>query len=239
MTTELLLQAADAAPVVEAGDLLAGRRRLVVVAPHPDDETLGCGTLLHAAAAAGVDCSVVCMTDGSASHPHSRKWPAPLLAALRRQELAAAVARLGVRAEIVWMGYPDTGLPCSGPAFEQAVERLSVSLPRDALVAGTWAGDPHVDHVRSSAILDAVAAVRPDLATLAYPIWGRFADAPAPPDRIVRLASGDTGRAAKAAALACHASQMTHLIDDDPDGFVMPPEQQAHFLDAPEIFLAA
>ena len=40
------------------------------------------------------------------------------------------------------------------------------------------------------------------------------------------------------AALACHRSQMTPLIDDDPEGFVMEPWRQEHFLTHPEIVIA-
>ena len=42
---------------------------------------------------------------------------------------------------------------------------------------------------------------------------------------------------AKGRAIAAHRSQMTRLIPDDPDGFVMDPATQAHFRDGDELFL--
>ncbi len=41
----------------------------VVVAPHPDDETLGCGVLIAAKRRLGAEVAVVFLTDGAASHP--------------------------------------------------------------------------------------------------------------------------------------------------------------------------
>ena len=73
------LDALAGAPGISVDDLLGGRA-LVVLSPHPDDETLGCGALLHDASSQGVSCHVVCVTDGSRSHPNSIQWPAPRLA---------------------------------------------------------------------------------------------------------------------------------------------------------------
>jgi hypothetical protein len=54
------------------------------------------------------------------------------------------------------------------------------------------------------------------------------------------LVAGDTAaRARKRRALACHRTQMSSLIGDDPEGFVMPEWMQEHFVEHPEIYLAA
>ncbi len=233
-----LLAAVAAAPTVTAEALLAGRRSLVVVAPHPDDETLGCGALLHEAAAGGIATRVVCMTDGSASHPNSRIWDRPRLAAMRRRELSAALSALAPGGDVIWLNYPDCGLPQARPGAEGCVARLAATFPADALVAAAWGGDPHVDHERTAALVARALGGRPDLAVVWYPIWGRFST-----DRPFRglraLAAGPAAAEAKRRALACHASQMTRLVHDDPAGFVMSREDQAHFLQHPEIFLAA
>ncbi|WP_262895303.1 PIG-L family deacetylase [Hymenobacter lapidiphilus] len=49
----------------------------VVIAPHPDDESLGCGGLLALLARANVPVWCVLMSDGTMSHPNSAKFPAP------------------------------------------------------------------------------------------------------------------------------------------------------------------
>src|SRR5207248_2320418 len=56
----------DAAPL-DIGAI----RRLVVLAAHPDDETLAAGGLLHAVATTGRPVVLIVATLGEASHPHS------------------------------------------------------------------------------------------------------------------------------------------------------------------------
>jgi len=77
-----------------AGDLVPPGRRVVIVAPHPDDEVLGAGGLLAATAREGREQLLVAVTDGLGSHPGSRLWPASVLGAQRRGESAAALREL-------------------------------------------------------------------------------------------------------------------------------------------------
>src|SRR5271165_6675226 len=81
--------AAELAPLATLG-------RVAVFAPHPDDESLGCGGLIARLKDEGSLVHVVVMSDGSGSHPNSRRYPGPKLAALRQTEARAAVARLGL-----------------------------------------------------------------------------------------------------------------------------------------------
>jgi hypothetical protein len=77
---------------------------------------------------------------------------------------------------------------------------------------------------------------RPDVVLAYYPIWGRFTNLTA---RARPIVASSAAREAKRRALACHRSQMTPLIDDDPEGFVMEAWRQEHFLMHPEIIIAA
>lgn len=230
-------------PAGTAADLLDGVETLCIVAPHPDDETLGCGLLLIAAGERGLPVTVVCMTDGSRSHPASKDWPPDRLAAERRLELTRAARSLASAAKVVWLGYPDTGLPDDGPAFDAACGRLARHLPQGpaALVLSTWRHDPHSDHVSTARLVDGARGAVHPARLLHYPIWGRFREsAPASGFAEAHLIAGDiAARARKRRALACHQTQMTTLIADDPTGFVMPEWMQDHFVDHPEIYLAA
>ena len=71
-----------AAGACDATDALAGRS-LMVLAPHPDDETFGCGALIARARAAGSTVTVVIATDGSRCTSSARLGPAEIVA-LRR-----------------------------------------------------------------------------------------------------------------------------------------------------------
>ena len=221
-------------------DAIVGAGGLVVLAPHPDDESLGCGALLRAAAGAGRRVVVVVVTDGSRSHPGSARVDAIALARLRAAELRAALKVLHPDIALLELGYHDCDAPETLPAAAVAASAIACAVDdvgASALVTA-WGGDPHRDHAATAALARLALVLRPGLRLWSYPIWGRFAPAQAAtPRRIVRFDAAPN-RAAKSAAIACHRSQMTRMIDDDPQGFTMTPAMQAHFIDHPEVFLA-
>lgn len=228
---------------VSADELLRNCESLCVVSPHPDDETLGCGTLLFEAARRDIVCRVVCMTDGGASHVGSPTWSTTRLAEERRRELLSAVNELTIGASVHTLGYPDGAVPGDGAAYCEAVAELTRLFDewQPSLVTTTWSGDPHIDHHNTSRIVRAALQIVPRSRCYEYPIWGRFVSDPAPNDfkSAIILDAPDAARRAKHAALSRHRTQMTRLIHDDPDGFVMEEWMQRHFLEHPEIYLAA
>lgn len=185
--------------------LRAAQARLVVVAPHPDDETLGAGLLIRAAVRAGVAVAVVALTDGQASHPGSKRWPPPALGRLRRGEMARALARLGAgRAPVRFMGWADGRLAGEGSALR--LRRVLGEL-RAGAVAVASPADHHADHKAAFALVRAAAAVP----VLSYAVWSRLAV----PGERARAA----GVSAKRWAMAAHRSQLGGYIRDDPGGF--------------------
>ena len=227
-------------------DLTAGQPFLVL-SPHPDDETLGCGGLLAAAGKAGVAAHVLILTDGAASHPRSRSHPAARLTALRHDEARRAVACLGLPDErLRFLDLPDAATPSEGPAFDAAVDAI-VRIARESEAATlfvTWGHDPHCDHETAYAMARAattrLAAERAGLRLWAYPVWGLHL----PPDTAIDL-DQPTGfrldiaseREAKLQAIQCYASQMTDLIADDPDAFRFTQAQLMPFLGDREIYI--
>lgn len=73
--------------------------RLVVLAAHPDDETLGAGGLIHQAVKMGIEVTVLACTFGEASHPESATHSPAQLAAVRDAELGQAMALLRAEAK--------------------------------------------------------------------------------------------------------------------------------------------
>jgi LmbE family N-acetylglucosaminyl deacetylase len=236
-----LLHLAGQAPLVGI-EALCGSGDVLVLAPHPDDESLGCGLAIASAVSTGRKVALAVVTDGSRSHPGSRSCPPERLADLRRAEVRQAfrILTANAAAEPLMLAYRDTASPGTGREIAAAVRRLQSWMPSGTTaIWTTWDGDPHVDHVRTAALARAVAEAQGALGLWFFPIWGRFAEGLPTgigPGRIHRFEAPEF-TARKRSALACHASQMTRLIDDDPGGFVMSPEHQAHFLAGPEIFI--
>lgn len=208
---------------------------VLVLAPHADDETLGCGALLADCWRAGVGAHVVCLTDGAASHARS----AADVAAIRAGELARAVLTLGgdpVR-DLTRLGHPDAAL--HAVPMDAMAGRLTALIDRQGarvLIAPSPL-DPHCDHVTAAALADRLVAARPALALLHYPIWSRWHGggvAPAVPGSRRRTHPVDA--ALKARAIAAHASQQGRVIRDDPEGFAMPEGFAAMFAAGPELY---
>jgi LmbE family N-acetylglucosaminyl deacetylase len=233
------VRAADSLAAMEDMPLLSFRqfaiRGLIVIAPHPDDESLGCGGLIAAAKTDGLPVRIVVISDGTGSHPNSVSYPPARLQRLREAETLVAAAELGVAHDAVqFLRLPDRYVASEGPAATAAVERIvQVTQACDAdLMTVTWQHDPHRDHQAAFALAGAACRQLPQIRLCAYPIWGWTL----PPDEVLpdlnpqgfRL-SVEEHLAAKRRAIAAHRSQVTRLIDDDPDGFNLSATDLARF----------
>ena len=221
----------------------------VVVAPHPDDESIGCGGAIALLRQRDIPVRVLFVSDGTGSHPTSRSHPPDVLRALREAEALAALALLGVRAEqTTFLREPDRFVPRDGsPGFDAAVGRV-VEVLRGWIgsVAATilvpWRRDPHCDHRASWELIQAaVAATGLNVTVVEYPVWVSELGAPEdfPPAEEMHAWRLDisTVIAIKRAAITTHRSQTTDLIDDDPGGFRLTPRLLTRFTVPWEIFI--
>lgn len=136
---------------------------LLVVSPHPDDETLGAGGLINLCQRQGRNVTVLSLTNGEAACPE-----VPDLGPVRQAELIGAMHALGIGAErVLRWELPDGCIA----THELRIERALCELGKDfALFAGPFALDGHPDHESAGrAIRKAAAALRRPLAR--YPIW--------------------------------------------------------------------
>ena len=212
----------------------------VVLAPHPDDEVIGCGNLLFAAAKARLSPVVVCITEGSGSHPRSLKFPRHILIDLRQSEACAAARILGV-GELYFMGIRDTAAPREGPELVEAVNRI-VEVVRaidNPVILAPWAFDPHGDHEAVHQMGVNVAGIL-SAPHLSYVVWGWTLPETCELN-VVDIAgwrfSGTANGDQKFRALNAYRSQVSDLIDDDPTGFRLDTDTLKVMLANDEAFL--
>ena len=182
--------------------------RLVVVAPHPDDEILACGALLAVCARSGVPVRVIALTDGEASHGTHDVLAMQQLAARRCGESVRGLAVLGLAARDVRRWHlPDGHLRYRQEAMTTAL--LGVLTPQDVVLT-TWAEDGHPDH-EAAGVAATAACAAVGCALLQAPVWMWHwavpADARVPWSQMVALVAEPRDVSLKQQALACHRSQ--------------------------------
>lgn len=218
---------------------------ILVVAPHPDDETLGCGGAIALLRSRGYTVQILVVSDGTQSHPNSSKYPAPVLRDLRETETMCAMGLLGVQPNrINFLQLPDGAVPkIREPDFQAALNRFCtyLELANPRIIFAPSRSDPHPDHRATWQLLWTAlkqAGLSPRI--IEYPIWDWD-----PEQR--KLSNQDTHHpwrldiakvlTLKQQAIAAYRSQTTDLIDDDPTGFRLTDQMLKNFAQPWEIYL--
>ncbi len=147
------------------------RHPAMVFAPHPDDETLGCGGLVAHKRRSGADVTIVTMTDGGRSHPDG--IPHAELVDLRAQEARAAAEALGVEAgDVLLLGFRDGSLTDSRrDALQKVQDLLNSAKPHQIFIPFAYPGAPS-DHAATNRIVRlAVRNLQLSPEIYEYPIW--------------------------------------------------------------------
>ncbi len=101
----------------------AASRRILLLAPHQDDECLQTAGVIYQAARSGVHISVCFATNG--------EYVSEADAAVRAAESIGVLSSLGVQPEqIIFLGYPDTGMPYGESFLRRLYDGFSVSASR-------------------------------------------------------------------------------------------------------------
>lgn len=210
---------------------LRRKGRWLFLVPHPDDEVLGCGGLLHRLAANGDRPIVVFLTNGAASHKGSPTWPANRIAVARRMEAAASLRNLKIPStDFFRLDWPDASpFAASSPSFAASRDRL-LGICRKAnirAIATTWSGEPHCDHQAAFELAKAVS--EPSLDLYEYIVWGwTLPDLPSKVAHRTLLRVDVRGTAPRRRrALAWHRTQMTGMISDATEAFRLRSEMMA------------
>jgi LmbE family N-acetylglucosaminyl deacetylase len=201
---------------------------LVVVAPHPDDETLGAGGLIHTwAARHGLPVVIASVTDGEAACPE-----VPNLAAIRRGELEAALGDLASTGiDLVRLQLPDGSVRHHEQELAAA---LSDITPDRATIIAPFEHDGHPDHDAVGRVAREVAGCR-GAVFAQYPIWAWHRMTPAifASRALGRFMLSPAARGAKQNAIRRFRSQ----VSDRPGGAIVPAHVLDYFTRPYEVFV--
>jgi LmbE family N-acetylglucosaminyl deacetylase len=208
--------------------------QLLMVAAHPDDETLGSGGFLRAVRAAGGRVRLVVATDGEAAFPGAGAEQRAALARTRRTELDRALDELDLAGiDVHRLELPDSGLAGVEAGLVEQLRPLAADA--DVCLA-PWTDDPHPDHAAAGRA--ALAAAPAGAHRFGYPIWtwpwGDPQDPRLPWQHAVEHRLDPASREAKRRAIGCHASQLLAAPGGgDP---VLPAAVLTHFDTGREVF---
>ena len=136
-------------PVRRMETLVDGTSDVLALAPHPDDEIIGCGGTLTKLIGQGAKVTVVYMTDGSAT-AGLRGQPDALRRTVRLAEAQHVARRLGV-AEVVLLRQPDSDMKCNDRTVNPIAQLLDRVRP--TAIFAPFVNDPHPDHLATNRIL--------------------------------------------------------------------------------------
>ncbi len=179
------------------------RGRVLLLAPHADDDVLGAGGTCALHVAQGDPVHVLVAYDGLEGDPQQRFARAELCD-LRRSEARAGGAHLGLE-HYEFLAYPEGHLP-PGPELLAGARRLAERVRALAVdtVYCPWVGEHHLDHhVLARATRLALA-----LAGFQGTAWGYEVWTPLVPTVVVDVTAV---HARKVAALREHRSQLAYL----------------------------
>jgi LmbE family N-acetylglucosaminyl deacetylase len=190
-------------------------RSCLVLAPHPDDETLGCGATIMRKVAAGTAVQVVIAADGRHAYP-SGKLSVDTLVEIREEEARLACAILGLPGEnIAFLRFEDGRLAeHRQPLSERIFEIFHSVNPEEIFVSSVI--DNHPDHRVLAELARELAQARRGHVPLLYEypiwfwdprIWGARQLLELRP-RVVRM---EEFRIRKSEAIAAYRSQVTNL----------------------------
>jgi LmbE family N-acetylglucosaminyl deacetylase len=192
-------------------------RSCLVLAPHPDDETLGCGATIMRKLAAGSAVQVVIAADGRYAYP-STKLPVETLIEIREDEARQACAILGLPLEnIAFLRLEDLRLSDHrGVLRDRLLDILHAMNPEEIFVSSVI--DNHPDHRVLAEIARGLAQTHRgrNPVLYEYPIWfwdpriWRAKDLLRLRTRVVRT---EEFRMRKREAIAAYRSQVTNVID--------------------------
>lgn len=180
---------------------------ILVVVPHPDDESLSTGGLIAKLTGKGQRVDVIAVTRGESAYPQGSIEPSTL-GGLRELEQRRALDRLGgSRVSSSVLGFEDGRLQ----EREQELETILTSrLPGYSLIVAPWRYDHHADHVACGrAARRAARSAAVPLAGSLFWAWHHGSVEELDRVPVVKLTLSEEEHEARREAALLHGSQFT------------------------------
>ncbi len=184
--------------------------RICIVAPHPDDEILGCAGLIQQLDAAGYEVVIMAVTNGTASHPESSIYSPEQLNQLRPQETREALQTLGLQQNIQRIGF-NIQDGAVAEQREQLMNALRQQLQSKDVLIATFEQDGHPDHEITGQVVKQLAKEQslPYLQVLIWAWhWANPDDDRIPWHKALKLPLSPQQLQRKAAAAQCFHTQL-------------------------------
>jgi LmbE family N-acetylglucosaminyl deacetylase len=178
-----------------------GRGRVLVFAPHPDDEVFGCAGAILQHVADGDEVRVIIATDGAFGGVEDPRH----YASTRQDESRAAGKILGYGTPLFW-GLPDRGVLVDSDLVARIETMLAEYRPALVYAPSWW--EIHPDHTALSlAVTEALARVSLEAQLILYEVG-----VPLHPNLLLDISAH---LPTKQAAMACFVSQMAQQAYGD------------------------
>ncbi len=146
------------------------RRSAIIFAPHPDDETLGCGGTIIKKRKAGADVKIVFMTDGSKSHINLISQNE--LKSIRASEAIRAAQKLGVlSSDVVFFEFENGKLSEYSDSAENKVIEIILHQEPEEIFIPYYKEAPSDHHATNKIVLSALRMCNRKANIYEYPIW--------------------------------------------------------------------
>ena len=185
-------------------------KRIIIIAPHPDDEILGCAGLLQQLAALKRDIILVAVSNGTQSHPDSRLYTPEQLNWIRPAETQHALDTLGISHTVkrIALNLMDGEITQQKDQLHQALTAL---IGADDILISTFDKDGHPDHEATGQVVQKLAN---DMHLVCYQMliwawhWAMPNDKRIPWQKMLKLPLTAQQLQHKNKAISCFKSQL-------------------------------
>jgi LmbE family N-acetylglucosaminyl deacetylase len=216
---------------------VAAGRRILILAPHPDDEAVGCAIAARRARGAGATVFVLFLTSGIPPKATLFPWQRRTYAArvARRRTEAGAAAELLDIVPLGFTGFPSRTLKANAAAARRMIAAAVAARAIDAIWTPAWEGG-HQDHDVTNFLAASFAEILPVVEFAEYNFAGgavRSQSFPHPTGAEEVIVLTPAEKALKARALSLYRSERANLAHIRTERETLRPLPQHDYASAP------